>query len=73
MVSPAGRLSIVGDPYPGSAAESIGVRDGDVVVSFDGTEISSADEFVAAVQAATISSSVSEPSDAVNVTSYVPC
>jgi len=31
-----GTLNIVGDPYPGSAAESIGVRDGDVIVSFDG-------------------------------------
>jgi membrane-associated protease RseP (regulator of RpoE activity) len=45
-----GTLSIVGDPYLGSAAESIGVRDGDVIVSFDGTAISSADEFVAAVR-----------------------
>lgn len=46
-----GTLSIVGDPYPGSAAEVVGVRDGDVIVSFDGVTVTSADQFVSAVRA----------------------
>lgn len=46
-----GRVEVTESPYAGSAAEAVGVRAGDVIVSFDGLPLRTSDDFVAAVKA----------------------
>jgi len=45
-----GRVVVLDDPYPASAAEAVGVRAEDQIVSFGGTPVSSTREFVDAVR-----------------------
>ena len=45
-----GRVVVLDDPYPASAAEAVGVRADDQIVSFGGTQVSSTREFVDAVR-----------------------
>jgi len=45
-----GRVVVLDDPYPASAAEAVGVRAEDQIVSFGGTQVSSTREFVDAVR-----------------------
>ncbi|MGA0149174.1 MAG: M50 family metallopeptidase [Ilumatobacteraceae bacterium] len=46
-----GRVTVMDQPYVGSAAEAAGVLEGDVIVEFDGTPVASSGDFVAAVRA----------------------
>lgn len=46
-----GRVTVMDQPYVGSAAEAAGVLEGDVIVEFDGTPVVSSGDFVAAVRA----------------------
>ena len=46
-----GRVKVMDAPYVGSAAEAAGIREGDVIVSFDGAPVRTSGEFVAAVRA----------------------
>ena len=46
-----GRVTVMDQPYVGSAAEAAGVLEGDVIVEFDGTRVASSGDFVAAVRA----------------------
>ena len=45
-----GRVVVLEDPYPASAAEAVGVRGDDEIVSFGGTTIASTRDFVDAVR-----------------------
>ena len=45
-----GRVVVLDEPYPASAAEAVGIRTDDQIVSFGGTEVSSTREFVDAVR-----------------------
>ncbi len=46
-----GRVEVADQPFAGSAAETAGVRKGDVLVSFDGVPLRTSNDFVAAVRA----------------------
>ncbi|MFM7893066.1 MAG: M50 family metallopeptidase [Actinomycetota bacterium] len=46
-----GRVEVMDAPYAGSSAELVGIREGDIIVSFDGVPISTSGEFVNAVRA----------------------
>lgn len=46
-----GRVTVMDQPYVGSAAESVGIREGDVIVSVDGVAATTSGEFVDAVRA----------------------
>lgn len=46
-----GRVEVTEAPYSGSAAEAVGVRAGDIIVSFDGLPLRTSDDFVEAVKA----------------------
>jgi membrane-associated protease RseP (regulator of RpoE activity) len=46
-----GRVTVMEQPYAGSAAEAAGVREGDVIVVFDGKNVPTSADFVDAVRA----------------------
>ena len=46
-----GRVEVMDQPYVGSAAESVGIREGDVIVSFDGVPVKTSSDFMGAVRA----------------------
>lgn len=55
-----GRVEVMDAPYAGSAAEAVGVREGDVIVSFDGVPVRTSGEFVDVVR-------TQQPGDTVTV------
>jgi len=55
-----GRVEVADTPYPGSSAEAVGVQQGDIIVSFDGVEVSTSEQFMRAVRA-------KQPGDTVQV------
>lgn len=46
-----GRVTVMEQPFAGSAAEAAGVREGDVIVAFDGKNVPTSNDFVNAVRA----------------------
>ena len=46
-----GQVRVMDAPYAGSAAESVGIREGDVILAFDGAQVRTSGDFVDAVRA----------------------
>lgn len=53
-----GRVEVMEEPYEGSSAQAVGIRAGDVIVSFDGVPTRTSREFVDAVRAQSIGDTV---------------
>jgi len=53
-----GRVEVVSAPFEGSSAEAVGIREGDVIVSFDGVEVRTSSEFMEAVRAQSVGDTV---------------
>jgi len=53
-----GRVEVVSAPFEGSSAEAVGIREGDVIVSFDGVKVRTSSEFMEAVRAQSVGDTV---------------